>query len=305
MKKIKESYKGFKWYNWIIYILINLIFLISWVFPIVPIVFIFIVLIYALFQYFNTKKFNDSTSANGIIAGNRGAGKGVLLQIKAKSLKKYFSNIDMGYGYEYILLKDYIQSIGDNTIIDAINGSIKIVDKVHKFEKVPVLFDDTTVYIPNFMDSELKKKYPSLPLTLAINRHLYDSYMIITSQTFNRPYKIARELQTDYFIKALKTSGWGWLWSSIPILRLFVKVKYRYYETEESAQNNVLPFKAVGGVNELMKPVYLTSGQSTKEVFEATHGVIYESNAWIKKKNIKYDTRAFHKVFYGVPAPID
>lgn len=303
-KKIKDNYAGFKWYNWIIYlIIIALLLLVSLVFPIITLIFIVIVVLYGLFQISNTFKFLNSVNANGIIGGNRGSGKGVLLQIIAKSEKSYFSNVPMGYGYNHLIPLEYFQSIGDNTIIDAINGTIKIVKKVEKFEGIKVLFDDTTVYLPNFMDHDLKRTYPSLPLVLAVNRHLYNAPMIISSQTFHRPYKIARELQTDFFVKALKTRGWGWFWSSIPILRKWVKVKYRYYDTEEAALANVLPFKAIGGFNEMTKQVYLTAGQSTKEVFEATNGIIYESNAWIKKKNVKYDTRHFHKVFYGVKAP--
>lgn len=71
------------------------------------------------------------------------------------------------------------------------------------------------------MDNQLKKFYPSLSALLPINRHLYDAHMIITTQDINRPYKLLRELQTDFAIKAIKSHGFGWLWNAIPLLRLF------------------------------------------------------------------------------------
>lgn len=299
----KEKYSNFRWYNWLIYITIIIFFIVSFIFPLIPIIILLIVGFVYLVAFLNTSKFLKNSSGNGIIYGGRGRGKGLLTQIKAKHLKKYYSNVPMGYDFLEFEPKEYFNSIAPNTNINAIDNDINIVKKLEKFEAIPILFDDTAVYAPNFMDSTLKKVYPSMPLMLAINRHLYNHYMIITVQDRERPYKILKELQSDFSMKALKTSGFGLFWRSIPILRNYVRVKYRYYEEVKSAEAGVLPFKAKNVTGEALKHGYLTAGQATKEQFEAMHGLVYHGSAWIKKSNLKYDTRYFHQVFFNEKAP--
>ena len=55
---------------------------------------------------------------------------------------------------------------------------------------------------------------------------------------------------------------------------------------------------AIGLVNESLKHGYLTSGQATKEVYEAENGEISYGRVIQLKKNVNYDTRYFHKVVY-------
>lgn len=304
-QKIKQSFNGFKWYNWSIYLffwlaLISLVWSYGYV---VLIVLVLGLVVFKLFTLFNNNKFIVKSQGNGIIFGNRGAGKGLLFQFKINTCKKAFCNVPYGDNTEIINIKEYIQSIGNNTILDTINNTVKVVPKIEKFEGVPVFWDDITVYAPNFLDNVLKKEYPSLPLTLAINRHLYNSYMVISVQAIDRPYKMIRELQTDFSIKALKNRGFGPIWSSIPFLRKYVCISYRYYEEQQTAKNGLLPFKGAGVINESLKPLYLGAGQATKESFEASNGVIFNSRVWLKKKAIYYDTRYFHTLFYGKKAP--
>lgn len=303
MKSYINSFKGFKWYNWLIYCFI-IAFLLWLIFLWWGNFLIFLggILIAFLYFTFHRSQFLKLTVGNGIIYGGRGKGKGLLLQCKANSFKKVFSNVPFGSHCIEFNLKEYCESIGDNTIFNAINNTIKVVNKVEKFEGINIIFDDVTIYAPNFEDNQLKKQYPQLPLVLAINRHLYDHYMIISVQDRERPYKILRELQTDFSIKALGSYGWGWFWRSIPILRFYCLTKYRYYEEVKSAENGLLPFKAVGAVNEVAKTAYLTSGQATKEVFKAQNGIIKEGLVLQRKSKLKYDTRYFHKVFYGKTA---
>jgi len=262
-----------------------------------------IMLVLILYYLLSSLSFKKLCTGNGIIYGGRGKGKGLLFQKRINFDKKAFSNIDYGSSVEVIDPIEYIQSIGNNTIIDAILGNIKIVTKIEKFEGVNFYLDDTTIYFPNFEDNLLKKTFPSMPLTLAVNRHLYDAFMLINVQSAERPYKILRELQTDFSIKALKTYGTSSFWQAIPILRNYMGVKYRYYEEEKAREEGVLPFSGVGLVNKGAKHVYLTSGQSTKEVHLAKYGKVLQKRVWINRKHIYYDTRYFHKVFYGVEAP--
>lgn len=311
IKKIKRIWKNwlkkFENYtkiNYIIYIFCS-IFLIWLLFNMSKLTYILVIMgliVISLYIKYKNNQFLKYCEGNGIIFGGRGNGKGILLQKKINTEKKAYTNVPYGKNTELINIKEYLQSIGDNTIVDTINGTIKVCKKNEKLEGINVYWDDITIYAPNFMDNELKKIYPSAPLTLAINRHLYNAYMIIAVQSRERPWKIIRELQTDFSIKALKTIGFGKIWNSIPILRNYVMVKYRYYAEVNSADKGILPFKAKTMITEVSKGVYLTSGQAQKEVFNSENGLIFNGFIFMKKSQLYYDTRYFHELFFGKKA---
>lgn len=273
-----------------------------------PISLIFIligILIFALYCWKCNKVFEDYCQGNGIIFGGRGAGKGLLLNKRINTDKskkgKPFCNVPYR-NVEVINIKEYIDSIVPNTTENFINGDVKVVEKKHKFEGRNVYWDDIAVYAPNFMDHQLKKLYPSLSALLPINRHLYDAYMIITVQDLNRPYKLLRELQTDFAIKAIKSNGWSYLWMAIPGLNLISTTKYIYYENIDIAAYGFLPFRAKGAINKTIRHGFLTAGQATKEEYESKYGKIFYGRIWQFKKNIGYDTRYFHELVFGYPA---
>jgi len=238
---------------------------------------------------------------NGIIAGGRGKGKGVLLNkiINKDKNKVHYCNVPYNKYTKVLNVKEYINSILPNTILNFINDDIKKIEKDYKFEGINVYWDDIAVYAPNHMDNELKKLYPSMSALLPINRHLYNAYMIITVQDINRPYKLLRELQTDFSVIVLKTHGFGYIWRSIPLLNMLVYTKAIWYENVNSAQQGILPFNAKAIVNETVKHGYLTSGQATKEQFKAMHGAIKYIRVFQRKSSLGYDTRYFHESLYG------
>lgn len=252
----------------------------------------------------HNKRFVRECSGNGIIAGGRGKGKGLLLNKRINADGIHFCNVPYNEKTIVINIKEYIDSIAPNTTDNFITSSVEVVKKIDKFEGRNIYWDDVAVYAPNYMDSKLKKHYPSLSALLPINRHLYNAFMIITIQDFNRPYKILRELQIDFGIKAIKTVG-GYdsrIWNAIPILRHFIYTKYIYYENVDSAQKGLLPFNAKSLVTESLKHGYLTAGQATKEEFEAVNGKIRYGFVIQRKSVVKYDTRYFHKVVFGESA---
>jgi len=295
-----ESWQRFVHFGIILFLLIiNIIY--PWLL-IVELLGLFIFSIYALYC---NNVFVKQATGNGIIFGGRGKGKGLLLNKRINTDKndKHFTNVPYNSKSEIINIKEYIDSILPNTPYHFINNEVVKVKKAEKFEGVNVYWDDVAVYAPNHMDNQLKKLYPSLPALLAINRHLYNAYMIITTQDIERPYKILRELQTDFAIKAIGSKGFSKLWNAIPFLNMISTTKYIYYENVKSAVAGKLPFKAIGAVNEGIKHGILTAGQATKEVYEAENGVIRYGRIFQLKKNIRYDTRYFHKIVYGVKAP--
>ena len=285
-------------------ILISLI-VVSIIQPVFLILLLIGILIFTAYCMKSNKVFENYVEGNGIIFGSRGSGKGLLLnkRINTDTSKngKPFCNVAYK-NCELINVKEYIDSILPNTTENFIEGNVKVVKKNHKFEGRNVYWDDIAVYAPNYLDHTLKKMYPSLSALLPINRHLYDAYMIITVQDINRPYKMLRELQTDFAVKAVKSSGWGYIWTAIPFLNLITTTKYIYYENTDAASYGLLPFRARGIVNKSMRHALLTAGQATKEEYEAKFGKIFYGRIWQLKKNIGYDTRYFHEVVFGYPA---
>jgi len=261
------------------------------------------IIIYMYVEAHN-KRFVRECSGNGIIAGGRGKGKGLLLNKRINADGVHFCNVPYNEKTIVINIKEYIDSIAPNTTDNFITSSVEVVKKMDKFEGKNIYWDDVAVYAPNYMDAKLKKHYPSLSALLPINRHLYNAFMIITIQDFNRPYKILRELQIDFGIKAIKTVGSydSKLWNAIPILRHFIYTKYIYYENVDSAQKGLLPFNAKSIINETLKHGYLTAGQATKEEYEAINGKIKYGFVMQRKSVVRYDTRYFHKVVFGETA---
>lgn len=308
MKKIylliKQKIKNLRTYEVIRYI-ITISIIISMLFsPIAFIIFIVLWLLIHAIIFFMNLKANKDISGNGIVFGGRGKGKGLILQFKMLREKKAFCNVPYGKNVSTdFTVKEYFESVLPNTMENILNDNILPVKKIEKFEGINLYLDDITVLTPNFLDNEIKRKYPSAPVTLAVNRHLYNHFCMITVQDPERPVKFLKELQTDFSVKALRTIGWGFLWNCLPIFHKYVVVKYRYYEEVKARDNGVLPFKAKGLANASVKHAYLTSGQATKEQFIAENGKVYHSYLFINKKKISYDTRHFHEKFYKYKSP--
>lgn len=315
LNKIKElTNKVINYYKYIPNLIRHLIILsiaiLSIFYPIILLVVAILLIFVFLFIYFKNKQFLRYAIGNGIIYGGRGKGKGLMLNYRIrKDTSKPFCNVP--YANAELLDKpaEYLNSIAPLTVEDFIHGDIDFIPKLEKFEKRNIFIDDINTIAPNWADNVLKKKYPSLGPLLAINRHLYDAYMIVTTQDRERPYKLLRELQSDFSMKAVQTYGKdkgrdkSHLWNCIPILNHFIAVKYIYHEIPKS--QDMLPFNAKGVINETLKHGYLSSGQATKEVYEATYGKIFYGYVIQLKKYISYDTRYFHKVVYGREAPTD
>lgn len=225
----------------------------------------------------------------------------------------YISNVDYGYGGLVVDIKE-LEVINKETgepvkYSDIVDGSFKYMKfvKNHKFEGLDFYLSDVQTGLPNTEHNQLDKLYPWLPVFFALAGQLYDMLIIINSQEFERPWVKLRGQQDKYY-RALKTIPFNksfvqkHIWNEIPILKNYIFVKVRAYSELQSAQQNILPFKALGLVNEGSKHLVLTAGQATKEQFEATYGEIKERTICINKKHIRYDSRIYHLYFYGITA---
>lgn len=224
---------------------------------------------------FIARKFEEG---NTITFGAKGKGKDLLLQkvIKVRK-KKYFSNIDYGYGWNYINLAEL--KLGNNTYENFIEGIVEVVEKNEQLEGADIYISDAGIYLPSQYHYLLDKKYKSLPIFYALSRHLYNNNVHVNTQALNRVWDKLRE-QADSYFKALKTIKVCGL--------LFTKV--RYYETYQTASENRAPMR---------KRLLNKYSKGLSDEYQAYNGLVYDM--WIVqlKSKVKYDTRYFHEVVFG------
>lgn len=264
------------------------------------VVWFFLWIFFMIYKLVTSMRLGWAIKGNTITYGGRGKGKGMLFQKVINSEPQAMSNIDFGGNCKVVKAIDYYNSITPNTALKFLKGEVIIIDKIDEYEGVPYYTDDGALLFPNYNDNTIKALYPSITLLLPALRHLYGTYNPIQAQSIERLYKPLRELQDDGYIKALRTYGKAWLWRKLPIIRKYFVVKWRYYENLESALKGKLPFSRMGITNEIAKRVYMTTASAMKEQYNSENGEISQSLVFIKRKSIKYDTREYHKTFFGI-----
>ena len=111
---------------------------------------------------------------NVLVYGKKRKGKDLLFQYVIYTRhKEYFANIDYGYKYNHIDLKDL--SLEPNTYQNLIQGDIIKVKKNLKRERKDTYISDSAIHMPSQYQHLLVKEYPGLPLEYALEGHLYDA----------------------------------------------------------------------------------------------------------------------------------
>lgn len=217
-------------------------------------------------------------AGNVIVFGQKGKGKDLIFQ-KVIRLRKsrYYSNIDYGYNYNSINLAEL--ELGNNTYENFIAGNVELIEKNEHLEGADIYISDAGIYLPSQYHYLLDKKYKSLPIFYALSRHLYANNVHVNTQALNRVWDKLRE-QADSYFKALRTFKFCGL--------LFTKV--RYYETYETASENRAPMRR-RMLNKYSKAI--------SDEYQAYNGLVFDM--WIVQlcRNVKYDSRHFHRVLFG------
>lgn len=248
-----------------------------------------IYVLFWVFRFWRNGKFvvRCFRKANCIVCGHKGNGKDLLfMYVIKKRGKRHYSNIK--YNEKTEVLDPKAVNIDPNTYKDFLNGTVKQIDKTLK-EGRDYYLSDGGIFIPSTYQDQLVKLYPSLPLFYAIQRHLYNSNFHCNVQNIQRLWDKIRE-QADYYFTCVSVIKLG--------KRTFIQ-KIRYYEQYEAAKANVLPFK----VNRFLG-LFPDKDQLAREhEFRAQNGNV--RYLWIFNRLPKehYDTRHFHKVLFGKPAP--
>lgn len=254
---------------------------------------IFILLGIIIFSVFivliSIRLYNDKTlllyafkKNNVIVYGKKGTGKDLIFNYAINHRRaKCSSNIQFNKKYCDIQnISDFeLKSITYNDLID---NTFDKQDKTFT-EKKDFYISDAGIYLPSQYSALLDKKYKSFPIVYALSRHLGQFNIHANAQALGRVWNKLRE-QADSFISCRKTYK----------IFGFLITKCIYYDKYESANSNLLPFRA-GSLSSKEK-------KALKAQFEATNGVIRTLYIVQRKRSIKYDTRAFHEIIYGYPA---
>lgn len=247
------------------------------------------ILIYACYWAY---KFNKGKKAlietfqndNVIVFGLKGHGKDLIFNkvINARN-EPCYANIP--YNKELCTvrgLEDF--SVSPNTSIDILNDDIKVIKKINR-EHTDMYISDGGIFLPSQLSNLLCKKYPGLPIYYALNRHLTASCMHINTQYLGRVWDKLRE-HAGYYIKACKTYK----------LFGFLITKFTIYNKYDSAMSQLDPYKPTG----LLKH---SETRANEEDFKAKHGEVNQYFIIQHHTKCYYDSRYFHKKFYGYNSP--
>lgn len=247
------------------------------------IVFILLVLIggtaFFVSRYICSKNWliNKFKKGNVIVFGNKGKGKDLVFQkvIKWRQKEKYFSNLNYGFKFNPISLKELDMKNDYNNFI---NEKL-IFEEKKQFEGSDIYISDCGIYLPSQHDTLLHKTYKGLPIMYALSRQLYNNNIHTNVQNLEREWKALREIGDTYI----------WAYKTIKIFG-FLITKIYVYERYQTAVNRTLPLKI---------SIFDKDNNLQRKQFYATNGEIESMYIINRIKTNKYDTRAFHQKVFG------
>lgn len=237
----------------------------------------FVAVIFCVFIFFRNKAFLSYFKRDSVcVFGKKGKGKDVLFNyaIKKEKIKPY-SNYSYGGKAEVISLKELDIK---NTYEEAFSENWNKVANYKIREGSSIFISDAGVYLPSQYYNQLNKKYPSLPLYMAVSRHLSDTKVHYNTQSIGRVWDKLRE-QITYFIEANKTTVF---FNHLSVTTCTV------YDRVETAEKGVTPFKPsrTKGKEEI---------EAERLRFVADNGLVRRLKVvqWLKKDS--FDSRFFKK----------
>ena len=239
---------------------------------------VILVIAFIVMRYWNIARIADLFELNNVIVyGKKGKGKDVLFAaVIHKREKPHFSNIKYEESTDVKSI-NYL-SVAPNIYENFINGNVVVIPKNIE-EKKDYYLSDGGIYLPSQYDSLLSRNYPSLPIFYALSRHLGNMNVHVNVQNLNRLWIKLRE-QADTYIRlsgAIKLPG-------------YILLKTTTYENYDDAVKNLKPVK------KLLKGEVVRTEESSR-------GEIKNRLLLVPKRWLKYDSRYFHRVVYGVQSP--
>lgn len=221
------------------------------------------------------------------VFGQRGSGKDMLLGNVAVRNEQHISNVDYGSGH---IPLDFDMLDIKNKPTDLVSGNV--TPYVYPYpEKVDIFISDIGIYFPAQYCDFLNKKYPSLPMFLALSRQLGLANVHINSQALNRAWDKFRE-QSDTYI----------LCRGCRVFHNLVVLNVTIYDTYETALTRARPFwypKCRMFASRDEKALYRNNQLMAYQKYLETHGNVKDYTlVFFNKSN--YDTRYFKQLLGGV-----
>lgn len=249
----------------------------------IQLVIIVVIVITLIKHHFNRKwLIRQFEIQNCIVFGKKGTGKDTLFAWVIKRRKhKHYSNIRYNDKTEVRPISDL--SVGSITFDNLIDGNFFPIEKKLE-ENVDYYISEAGLNLPSQFSHLLDKKYPSFPIYYSLVRHLTNSNIHANTQALCRPWNKLRE-QADCYIKCCGVINIG---------RICIQ-RVRVYEMYESADRNLKPYRC--GIFSSRE------ARARAEEHRSLYGDIRNITfVHLREKN-GYDSRHFHRVIYGVPAP--
>lgn len=238
----------------------------------------------AISKILKTRKFivKQFERCNIIVFGKKRTGKDLLFQfVINKRDTAHYANIQYSEKTEIRSLKDF--SCAPNIYKNFIDGTVKVIPKKNA-ERTDFYISDGGIILPSQYQGDLVKLYPSFPTYYALTGHLTDSNIHINTQVLTRVWDKLREQADGYFMTL----------NTLHIGRLFM-TSLIYYDRYQSALDTLRPF-----------PCSFFSSKEKKAMkadFDAKHGIVKHMLLFQVLPKSCYDTRYYHRVLYGEPAP--
>lgn len=143
-------------------------------------------------------KFKRMTFDKGscCVFGQRGSGKDTLMGNVAVRNKHHISNVNYGKGY---IPLDFDKLNVNNKCDNFVSGKINPYEYPYPLD-VDIFISDIGVYFPSQYYDYLNKKYPTMPVFLALSRQLGKGTNVhLNTQSLARPWDKFRE-QSDTYI---------------------------------------------------------------------------------------------------------
>ena len=245
---------------------------------------------------------------NVITFGKKGGGKDCINN-KVINARKEPCYANIPFNKEYCIERDIKEfSVEPNTFEDILENKVTTIKKTNK-ENCDYYISDGGIFLPSQYSNRLIKDYPSLPIYYALSRHLTNSNIHINTQYLGRVWDKLRE-QSAYYVRAIKTRKFlvfkndtesqGSIKNKFKQFITkhfgFLVTEFIIYDNYASAMSELRPYKATGLITH-------SESRANREDFEAKHGSVKRYFIAQFVHNVHYDTRHFHRKFYGYNSP--
>lgn len=201
----------------------------------------------------------------------------------ARRKATYYSNVDYNAPKTvYKPIEFEALQLSHNTCFDIVRGKIKPYTCPIE-DGADVYISDVGVYFPSQLCNELNKAYPSMPLYLALSRHLHDGSVHYNCQNYGRIWDKMREQSDTYIMCEWCKVVWGWVIQSVII-----------YDRADACQARIKPCR----VSTPMFGNGKTDVRIYKDQFYNQHGKV-DRHLLIYRNKSKYDTRIFREILKG------